>query len=242
MSEAVAELIPDFRTREAINKDSLDVFIEHRVQSARLFEEQMHGQDPQEAANRPAIEAQFPPELLRRFEVYFKPRSSVKPLVLRALKANQVGKLVTIHGVVIRASEVRPLLSVATYSCDSCSAETFQQINGNSFTPINQCNSEFCKSNRTGGRLQLQTRGSKFVRFQELKIQENSADVPEGHVPRTLTVHCKGANTRTVTAGDHISITGVFLPLAKSTAFAQIAQGLLTETYLETHVSCSLFI
>jgi DNA replication licensing factor MCM7 len=138
---------------------------------------------------------------------------------------------------VIRASEVRPLLSVATYSCDSCSAETFQPIPGPSFTPLISCNSEFCKSNRTGGRLQLQTRGSKFTRFQEIKIQEQSADVPAGHVPRCLTVHCKGENTRKVTAGDHVAIAGVFLPLAKSTAFAQITQGLLTDTFLEAHVS-----
>lgn len=158
-------------------------------------------------------------------------------LNLYVLQFLQIGKLVTIHGVVIRASEVRPLLTVATYSCDSCSAETFQPINSPSFTPIVSCNSDFCKSNRTGGRLQLQTRGSKFVRFQELKIQEQSADVPAGHVPRTVTIHCKGENTRKVTAGDHISITGVFLPLAKSTAFAQISQGLMTETFLETHVS-----
>ncbi len=52
MSEAVAELIPDFRTREAILKDSLDIFIDHRLQSARMFEEQMHGQD-QDGTNRP---------------------------------------------------------------------------------------------------------------------------------------------------------------------------------------------
>jgi len=132
---------------------------------------------------------------------------------------------------------VRPLCSVATYLCDSCSAETYQAISGPSFTPLSSCVSEFCKSNRTGGRLQLQTRGSKFVRFQELKIQEQSGDVPAGHVPRSLTVHCKGENTRRVTAGDHVSVSGVFLPLSKSTAYAQIAGGLLTDTYLEAHVS-----
>jgi DNA replication licensing factor MCM7 len=81
----------------------------------------------------------------------------------------------------------------------------------------------------------MQTRGSKFVRFQELRIQEQSQDVPAGHVPRSLVVHCKGENTRKATAGDHISISGIFLPLAKTTAFAQITGGLMTDTYMETH-------
>lgn len=144
--------------------------------------------------------------------------------------------MVTVHGTIIRASEVRPLLTVATYSCDTCSSEMFQTITGPSFGPLIMCNSEFCKQNRTGGRVQLQTRGSKFMRFQELRVQEQSADVPAGHVPRTLVIYCRGETTRQATAGDHVSVTGIFLPLSKANAFQQVQSGLLTDTYLEAHV------
>jgi len=65
------------------------VFIEHRLTNARGHQEEVHGQDPEQAGNRP-VEAQFPPELLRRFEVYMKPRSTVKALGIRALRADQV--------------------------------------------------------------------------------------------------------------------------------------------------------
>ncbi len=75
------------------------------------------------------------------------------------------------------------------------------------------------------------------MRFQELRIQEQSGDVPAGHVPRSLVVYCRGETTRQATAGDHVAVTGVFLPLAKSSAFAQAQSGLLTDTYLEAHVS-----
>lgn len=75
------------------------------------------------------------------------------------------------------------------------------------------------------------------MRFQELRIQEQSQDVPAGHVPRTLIVYCRGETTRLATAGDHVSVTGIFLPLSKSNAFAQISGGLLTDTFLEAHVS-----
>ena len=47
------------------------------------------------------------------------------------------------------------------------------QINGPSFMPLLMCPSEDCRVNKSGGRLYVQSRGSKFVKFQELKIQEH---------------------------------------------------------------------
>ena len=35
------------------------------------------------------------------------------------------------------------------------------------------CPSQDCVTNKSGGRLSLQTRGSKFIKFQEIKIQEH---------------------------------------------------------------------
>lgn len=39
--------------------------------------------------------------------------------------------------------------------------------------PLIMCPSQDCTTNRSGGRLYLQSRGSKFVKFQEIKIQEH---------------------------------------------------------------------
>jgi len=41
-----------------------------------------------------------------------------------------------------------------------------------SFIPLAECSSPQCTKNGIAGRLYLQTRGSKFVKFQELKLQE----------------------------------------------------------------------
>ena len=89
---------------------------------------------------------------------------------------------------------------------------------------------------RSGGRLYLQSRGSKFMKFQELKIQEHSDQVPVGHIPRAMTIIARGELTRQAVPGDHVSITGIFLPMLK-TGFRQMTQGLLSETFLEAHVS-----
>lgn len=39
------------------------------------------------------------------------------------------------------------------------------------------CPGQDCQLNKSGGRLILQTRGSKFVKFQDLKIQELVSDL-----------------------------------------------------------------
>ena len=66
-------------------------------------------------------------------------------------------------------------------------------------------------SRRSGGRLYLQTRGSKFAKYQELKIQENNDQVPVGNIPRSMTVITRGEVTRRASPGDHVLVTGVSL-------------------------------
>jgi len=137
-------------------------------------------------------------------ELYFKAPSAAKARVVRDVKADCIGKLVTVRGIVTRVTEVKPMMVVATYSCDQCGAETYQpvsvvegpwgghgalaspsppphspQIQSPTFMPLLMCPSRECQTNRSGGRLYLQSRGSKFVKFQELKMQEHvSGGVP----------------------------------------------------------------
>lgn len=169
-------------------------------------------------------------------EVNFKAPDLDKPVAIREVKADNIGKLVNVRGIVTRCTEVKPMMVVATYTCDRCGAETYQPVNSLAFMPVADCPSEDCRVNKSGGRLYLQTRGSKFVKFQEIKIQEHSDQVPIGHIPRSLTIMCRGEVTRQAQPGDHVVITGVFLPLMRS-GFRQMVSGLLSETYLEAHVS-----
>lgn len=83
--------------------------------------------------------------------------------------------------------------------------------------------------------------------------------MPVGNIPRSMTVYARGENTRLAQPGDHVAITGVFLPLLRSgysqaiqvalfffhlnrrtelhvtTHLVSSSQGLLSETYLEAH-------
>ena len=225
LSEAVSDILPDYQQHEVQNKDSLDVYIQHRL----LLEARNRGSDEIRDPKN-----QYPPELLRRFELNFTPPSAQKPLSIRQITADRIGTLVTIRGTVTRATEVKPAMTVATYTCDQCGSETYQPITGIQFTPIDMCPSKDCQTNKSNGRLYLQTRGSKFVKFQDVKIQEDSDQVPVGDTPRSMTLLCSGENTRLCQPGDHINVTGVFLPVQRSGLKAMMG-GLMSDTFLQVH-------
>lgn len=54
-------------------------------------------------------------------------------------------------------------------------------------------------------------------------LSPQTDQVPVGHLPRSISVAVHGENTRLAQPGDHVSVTGVFLPLLK-TGFRQMAQ------------------
>jgi DNA replication licensing factor MCM7 len=47
-------------------------------------------------------------------------------------------------------------------------------VNSKEFNPLVECPSEKCKKNNMKGQLQIQIKSSRFVSFQEIKIQEPS--------------------------------------------------------------------
>uniref|UniRef100_A0A915J4U6 DNA replication licensing factor MCM7 n=1 Tax=Romanomermis culicivorax TaxID=13658 RepID=A0A915J4U6_ROMCU len=243
-----------------------------------------------------------------------EPTSTHKMLSVRDIKAEHIGKLVAVRGIVIRTTEVRPMAVVVTYTCDTCGSETYQpwstyghflpigcrcinqgppmhwhqsmgkksqniqhawsgpspvkklspvnhrqnfeafvskivtspeayhelkqaaiyRVDGPSFMPALHCPSKECQENKAGGKLMMQVRGSKFIKFQEIRIQEHSDQIPIGSIPRSMTIYVKGENTRAANPGDHIQISGIFLPQLKQ-GFRQMVQGLLTDTFLEAH-------
>ena len=185
------------------------------------------------------LSEEFPALLTRRYQVYFKPLTSLgshssasKPLAVRQVKGEHLGHLITVRGIATRVSDVKPAVQVNAYSCDRCGCEIFQEVKSKQFMPLTECPSEDCKKNDARGQLFMSTRASKFLPFQDIKIQEMADQVPVGHIPRTLTVQVHGTLTRQINPGDVVDIAGIFLP-TPYTGFKAIRAGLLTDTYLE---------
>lgn len=243
--EALDDILPTYKTKEPENKDIMDVFIEQRL---FIAERNQRAQGPNQPTtgslsqslstnnngrNLVDIDGKYPPDLIRRAELTFKP-SSFQATPIREVKAEQIGKFVTVRGIVTRVTDVKPKITIVTYTCDQCGCETFQPVKSSDFTPLFECSSAACKANKTLGRITMQTRGSKFIKFQEIKLQEHSDQVPTGHIPRTITVTATGELTRKCAPGDHISVSGVFLPVENS-GFRFRTGGLSADTYIEAH-------
>ena len=78
--------------------------------------------------------------------------------------------------------------------------------------PIIDCPSKICTLNKTRGKLLPNNRASKYVPYQEIKIQETSDQTPAGNIPRSFKIVAKGENTRMATPGDIVKIHGIYLP------------------------------
>lgn len=69
--------------------------------------------------------------ILYSSEVYFKDFSDTKAYSVRDIKADKIGKLVTVRGIITKTTEVKPMIVVATYTCDECGSEVSQPVREN---------------------------------------------------------------------------------------------------------------
>lgn len=208
----------------------------HRLQTARdAAVEAAGGPDGGAAAEDAAalMPAQlFPADLRRRFEIRILPVTTMPVRSLRDIHAKDIGQLIRIRAMVIRAGEVRPLARVVTYTCDDCGCEVYQTVTSKQFIPVAKCPSKSCQDNKRDGRLHMQTRGSRFTRYQEVRVQELPEQVPVGHIPRTVTVVCRGPLARVVMPGDVITLAAIYTP-TPYTGYRAIRAGLIADTYFE---------
>ncbi|CAH9106704.1 unnamed protein product [Cuscuta europaea] len=217
-ASAIDELMPE--PTEVFNDEDHDILMTQRTEEGT---ENTDGSDTRQ---------KMPPEIKRIFEVYITATSKVRPLTIREVRASYIGQLVNISGIVTRCSDVKPLMQVAVYTCEECGFEIYQEVTARQFMPLFECPSSRCKINRAKGNLILQLRASKFLKFQEAKIQELAEHVPKGHIPRSMSVHFRGELTRKVVPGDVVELSGIFLPMPY-VGFRAMRAGLIADTYLE---------
>ncbi|KAI9870686.1 MAG: Mcm2-7 hexameric complex component, partial [Pleopsidium flavum] len=215
LSQAVDKVMPK-ETREVSFKDDvLDIIMSQRERRNETMT--MAAEDDIDTSLPSSI---FPAELTRRYNLNFKPvtpsgsssERDQKALAVRNVRGEHLGHLITVRGITTRVSDVKPAVQVNAYTCDRCGCEIFQPVTTKQFTPMVECPSEDCKKNNSKGQLFLSTRASKFLPFQEVKIQEMADQVPVGHIPRSLTIHCHGTLTRQINPGDVVDVAGIFLP------------------------------
>ncbi len=133
---------------------------------------------------------------------------------LRKLGSKQMGKLVMIEAIVVRATPVRPMVMQAAFKCKRCGTVSRVEQAGQFLKAPTVCTSPDCGKD---GPFEFMQDDSQFIDSQDLRLQERPEDLPPGQLPRTLAVKLIGSEVVDVARpGDHVSIVGVVHAFAPS--------------------------
>lgn len=123
---------------------------------------------------------------------------------LRAIRSKHIGKLVRVSGIMMRASEVKPLLVQAMFQCRICDEKIPQTQEEGRYTEPVRC--PLCDK-KTPMRLLAQE--SQFRDWQKVRIQESPEELPPGQMPRSVDVIFEGDIVDLSRPGDLVKITGI---------------------------------
>ncbi len=123
---------------------------------------------------------------------------------LRAIRSKHIGKLVRVSGIMMRASEVKPLLVQAMFQCRICDEKIPQTQEDGRYTEPVRC--PLCDK-KTPMRLLAQE--SQFRDWQKVRIQESPDELPPGQMPRSIDIIFEGDIVDISRPGDLVKITGI---------------------------------
>lgn len=122
---------------------------------------------------------------------------------LRDINADLIDKLVSVSGMVVRSSEVKPLAKKVAYKCTNCGAPTESMLKGLVLKKPVKCSA--CGEKE----LEMDPENSIFIDFQMVRLQELPEDLPAGQLPHYVEVTVMGDLVDQCRPGDRIMLTGI---------------------------------
>ena len=145
---------------------------------------------------------------------------------LREINADLINKLVSISGMVVRSSEVKPLAKKIAYKCTNCNTVTEAQLKGLVMKKPVKCPA--CSEKE----LEMDPESSLFIDFQLVRLQELPEDLPAGQLPHYIEVTVMSDLVDQCRPGDRIILTGIIrieqeqlAPQAKTSLFRLRMEG-----------------
>ena len=124
---------------------------------------------------------------------------------LRQINAEIIHKMTSVSGMVVRASEVKPLAKEIVYVCPAGHITQIFLQKGMSVNAPLKCSDPKCNHRD----LEVKSDSSKFIDFQILRLQELPEDLPPGQLPHYIDVTIKQDLVDNARPGDRIVLTGV---------------------------------
>ena len=147
------------------------------------------------------------PEYARKIEHEIRARIANFPAErsLRQINSEVITKMISVSGMVVRASEVKPLAKEVTYKCLDKHISVFTLLDGMSLNASVKCQTPNCKHTN----LAIVPEESKFIDFQIVRLQELPEDLPPGQLPHYVNVSMKQDLVDYARPGDRIVLSGI---------------------------------
>lgn len=124
---------------------------------------------------------------------------------LRMINADIINKMTSVFGMVIRASEIKPLARELNYVCPDGHRTQVILLKGMGVNVPAKCSDPKC----THRSLEVDPETSKFIDFQIIRLQELPEDLPPGQNPHYVDVTIKQDLVNNARPGDRIVLTGI---------------------------------
>ena len=152
-------------------------------------------------------------EYRKNFNPNFDLLIQVRPFNLRArhgkrmreLGPNDIDKLISMKGIVIRVSDIIPEMKEACFRCTSCGKEKREAVYKARIEEPSKCTN--CLANNA---FELVHNKCLFGDKQHVKLQENPENVPEGETPMTVHLCSFEDHVNFVKPGDRVDVIGVY--------------------------------
>ncbi|WP_159904146.1 minichromosome maintenance protein MCM [Salinirussus salinus] len=123
---------------------------------------------------------------------------------IRDIRADNRGALLSVQGIVRKVTEVRPKVTNAAFECQRCGTLTRIPQSDGDFQEPHEC--QGCERQ---GPFRVNFDQSEFVDAQKLRVQESPEGLRGGETPQAIDVNIEDDITGEVTAGDHVTVTGI---------------------------------
>jgi replicative DNA helicase Mcm len=122
---------------------------------------------------------------------------------IREIRADHRGALISVQGIVRKATDVRPKITDAAFECQRCGTlSRIPQTDGDFQEPHE------CQGCERQGPFRINFDQSEFIDAQKLRVQESPEGLRGGETPQSIDVNVEDDITGQVTAGDHVEVTG----------------------------------
>src|SRR4026209_61517 len=122
---------------------------------------------------------------------------------LREINAEVINKLISVPGMVVRTSEIKPLAKKIAYACLNCNTLNEAQLKGLTLKKPMSCTQ--CSEKE----LEMDPENSYFTDFQLVRLQELPEDLPAGQLPHYVEVTVMDDLVDRCRPGDRVLLTGI---------------------------------